>query len=160
VPDPDLIVTKQVNPKSTVIGATVTFQLLVSNIGGTTTSAPIKVIDPMPTGLVLVSANGTGWDCAASTSTQAECVHPGPLAPGDPGLPITLKVQVTAQAGGSSLNVATVSTNGAENTSNNSGDALLFIQRSVPTPVMGGAGLATLAGICLWIARRRMRQVP
>jgi uncharacterized repeat protein (TIGR01451 family) len=111
---------------SFAVGLNGVYTLTVNNLpGSASTAGNYAVTDLMPTGLTLVGATGTGWNCTASTSTQMSCTSSAVIAAGasNPNA-ITLTVAVGAGAVPSVSNTATVSGGGELNltnfTSNNS----------------------------------------
>ena len=74
------------------------------------TNWPVFVADTLPTGLTATALKGTGWGCAMQTLT---CQRHDVLAPGAAWPPITLYVNVAANAPGSVTNTATVSGGGS-----------------------------------------------
>jgi RHS repeat-associated protein len=109
-------------------GATYTVQ--VSNTGAGATTGLVDVSVFLPTGVTLVSASGTGWECSApvipyyeTTSAAASpsviCTRGGELAPGSSYPPITLTVNIASTAGPTLTSTATISGGGEANTTNN-----------------------------------------
>jgi uncharacterized repeat protein (TIGR01451 family) len=96
-----------------------TYTITVSNIGAGATSGTVNVSDSLPTGLTATSIAGTGWTC---TAPGGPCWRSDALAGGGSYPPITLTVNVAANAPGSVTNTVSVSgggdTNGANNTAN------------------------------------------
>jgi uncharacterized repeat protein (TIGR01451 family) len=86
-------------------GHNTAFQLTVTNLGSAATQ-PITVADTLPAGMTYIagSANGTGWDCSASTAQMLSCTTPKLI-----GFIINYIVNVTAPAGTVLKNTATVS---------------------------------------------------
>jgi len=114
---PDLTITKThtgnfVRPQT---GATYT--ITVSNSGGADTSALITVNDTLPTGLTATDFSGTNWNC---TLSPLQCTRGDVLFAGTSFEPITLTVNVAANAASSVTNTATVSGGGESNTANDS----------------------------------------
>ena len=141
-----------------------TFTLSIVNVGTLSTTGPITVNDPMPPGLRVVSASGTGWDCSATTQFSVNCTNPGPLAPGDPALVITVKVSVMLGGPSTITNTATVSTDDDSNPSNNTSSDVVGVHRPELAPAASPAGLAAsviaLIGVAAWGLRRRLRSAP
>lgn len=118
-PSPDLRAVKTAT-SSFAVGANATYSITVNNtLGALSTGAnAYTVVDNMPTGLTLVSASGTGWNCSASTSAQMSCTSSTAIAAGGSNAnAITLTVLPGAAASPSVTNTATVS-GGGEPTSN------------------------------------------
>ena len=100
VPDADLAVTKVVNHATPELGANVTFTLTVANAGPNTAQA-VSVSDPLPTGLIFVSANpSAGYNSTTGVWTV------GNLAS---GANAQLEIVATVAAPGALLNTATAS---------------------------------------------------
>ncbi len=123
-PSPDLGTVKTAT-SSFAVGTNATYAITVNNTLGSlsTGSNSYTVIDNMPTGLTLVSAAGTGWNCAASTATQMSCTSTSTMIAGASNTnAITLTVLPAAAAAPSVSNTATVSGGGepASNNGNNS----------------------------------------
>lgn len=114
---PDLTITKThtgnfVRPQT---GATYT--ITVSNSGGADTSALITVNDNLPAGLTATDFSGTNWNC---TLSPLQCTRGDVLFAGTSFEPITLTVNVAANAASSVTNTATVSGGAEINTANDS----------------------------------------
>jgi len=112
---PDLTITKThtgnfVRPQT---GATYT--ITVSNSGGGDTSALITVNDNLPGGLTATDFSGTNWNC---TLSPLQCTRGDVLFAGTSFEPITLTVNVAANAASSLTNTATVSGGAESNTAN------------------------------------------
>jgi len=102
-----------------VLGAHGTYHLVVTNLGPASDAGPITVTDSLPKGETFVSATGSGWSCAGTTTVS--CTRTGVLAPGSAAAPITLTVTVNAAAYPVVTNTASVSSpNPDPNTTNNS----------------------------------------
>jgi hypothetical protein len=75
------------------------YTLLVSNVGGTASSGQITVNDELTTtGLVFVSATGTGWSCVVRAHQPPNgdfvlCNSSSVVAAGGSAFPITLTVR-------------------------------------------------------------------
>ena len=111
----DLIVVKS-HLGSFAQGATGrTYTILVRNAGSLPTSGTVTVVDTLPTGLTIASLTGTGWTC---TKANVTCTRSDVLAGGTVYPPITVTVNVAANAPASVINQATVSGGGQSNTSN------------------------------------------
>jgi uncharacterized repeat protein (TIGR01451 family) len=111
------------------VGSPTNYTLTVSNGGLDDEIGPVTVVDTLPAGLTLMSANGKGWTCSnaqANGQTVVTCTQPGPLKPGDKMTPLV--IAVTPTASGSYTNTATVTgktgdSKPANNTATNSGTA-------------------------------------
>lgn len=84
----------------------VTWTLTVENLGPSIASGPIIVTDDLGDGLSFVSAAGAGWSCAHSAGVVT-CEYTDDLAAGDESA-ITIVTMVTAAAGSTVINSATV----------------------------------------------------
>ncbi len=114
---PDLTITKThtgnfVRPQT---GATYT--ITVSNNGGADTSALVTVNDTLPAGLTATDFSGPNWNC---TLSPLQCTRGDVLFAGTSFEPITLTVNVAANAASSVTNTATVSGGAESNTANDS----------------------------------------
>ena len=139
-PSPDLRTVKTAT-SSFAVGTNATYSITVNNtLGSMTTGAnAYTVIDPMPTGLTLVSAAGTGWNCTASTATQMSCTSSATMIAGAINAnAITLTVLPGAAAAPSVSNTATVS-GGGEPASNNGNNSSTIL-----TPVCTAGGCPDL----------------
>jgi uncharacterized repeat protein (TIGR01451 family) len=125
-----------------------TYTMTVSNApeAGPTNGA-VTVTDTIPEGLTLVSMAGTGWQCAATSCTRSD-----PLSGGASYAPITLTVDVAANAPASVTNTATVSGGGNVNTANDTANDITTINRGpglTPTLVQHVASSANPLGVGL-----------
>ncbi len=93
-----------------------TYILTVTNVGSAPTVGEVTVTELLPNGLTLTGLSGTGWTCNIATST---CKRSDQLNEGNSYDPITVTVDVAANAPASLTNTATVSGGGELNTSNN-----------------------------------------
>jgi uncharacterized repeat protein (TIGR01451 family) len=91
-------------------GMTVTYTLTPQNTGLADALAGWSITDLLPTGMTLVSAVGTGYDCSASTAQTAYCTAAAPLPAGVSGEPLTVTVTLAATASSVLKNVAYVET--------------------------------------------------
>lgn len=123
---PDLTIVKIANGSFTLGQVGATYTLTVSNVGTGPTTAPVNVTDTLAAGLTATAIAGSGWSCTLATLT---CTRADVLAGGASYPPITLTVNVAANAPSSVVNTATVSGGGEINTGNNSS--------TVTTPVIG-----------------------
>ncbi len=89
---------------------TAVWTLEVHNAGPTETTADVVVTDALPKGLTLVSAAGRDWTCE-TTSRRATCTYDGRLGV-DQTSEIELRTTLTAAAGETVTNVASVSAGG------------------------------------------------
>jgi uncharacterized repeat protein (TIGR01451 family) len=138
---PSLSVTKTHSGSFTQGQQGATYTITVSNASNASaTSGTVTVTDTLPSGLTLVSMAGTGWTCSVSTSS---CTRSDTLASGGSYLPITVAVNVAANASSPQLNQAGVSGGGsaAANTSDStvispvggSGNSATFVSKDTQT---------------------------
>ena len=78
------------------------------------TSGAVTVTDTLPAGLTLVAMSGTGWTCQAGAVT---CTRSDTLAAGDAYPPVTVTVNVAANASSPQANQVTVSGGGSASAS-------------------------------------------
>ena len=115
---PDLTITKTHNGIFTQ-GQTGAYAITVTNSGPAPTTGAVTVTDTLPTGLTVNAIYGTGWSCSISPVT---CTRSDALAPGSSYAPITLTVNVAANAPSSVTNRADVSGGGETNATNDRAD--------------------------------------
>jgi uncharacterized repeat protein (TIGR01451 family) len=95
------------------------YTLTVTNAGGRPTSGLVTVTDTLPTGLRVTTGNPfpqpnpNGWSCTVNSTVNVSCTRSDVLAVGSNYPPITLVVDVDANAPASVINTATVSGGGA-----------------------------------------------
>ena len=106
-----------------------TYTILVSNIGGGTTSGTVTVTDTLPTGLLATAIGGTGWTCTLATLT---CTRTDGLTSNNSYPAITLTVNVTAASATTIINTAAVSGGNDGNPLNNS----VIDPTSITTPIV------------------------
>ncbi len=118
IPAPDLTVTKSHvgNFTQGQIGAQ--FTVTVTNSGTPSTIGVVTLTDTVPTGLTPATAVGAGWTCGLNGATVT-CTRSDALAPGASYPPVTITVNVAANAPASVANTATISGGGDVNTANN-----------------------------------------
>jgi uncharacterized repeat protein (TIGR01451 family) len=93
-----------------------TYTVTVSNAAGAAaTSGAATVTDTVPTGLTLVSMAGTGWSCPSNACTRSDALNPGSSYP-----PITVTVNVAANAPAQVTNQVSASVAGSAATANTS----------------------------------------
>ena len=113
---PDLVIAK--THTSFMRGQTgAQYTITVSNGGGKPTSGLVMVVDTLPGGLTATAMSGAGWTCVLATlsCTRSDVLDPSASYP-----PITLTVDVAANAPTSVTNAANVSGGGDANPGNNS----------------------------------------
>ncbi|MDO3681038.1 putative Ig domain-containing protein [Paenibacillus ehimensis] len=113
---PDLTLAKSHvgNFKQGQTGASYT--ITVRNAGTGLTSGTVTVADTLPAGMTATGVAGSGWTCDAGTAT---CSRSDALASGDSYPPITLTVDVAANAVALLTNTVNVSGGGDVNNANN-----------------------------------------
>ena len=113
---PDLTITKT-HAGSFVQGQTGgAYTITVKNSGSATTSGVVTVTDLIPAGLTLTAINGSGWSC---TVPSGSCTRSDALPAGSSYQPITVTVNVAANAPASVTNTAAVSGGGDTTPANN-----------------------------------------
>jgi uncharacterized repeat protein (TIGR01451 family) len=93
------------------------YTLTASNSGTAPTSGTVTVTETMPTGLTATGIGGTGWTC---TQPSGPCTRSDSLNADSSYPPLTLTVNVAANAPASVTNSASVSGGGEVNSANNS----------------------------------------
>jgi uncharacterized repeat protein (TIGR01451 family) len=132
---PDMTITKTHagNFRQGQTGATYT--ITATNSGSSATRATVSVIDTLPSGLTATGISGTNWTC---TQPAGPCSRSDVLAGGTSYPPLTLTVNVAANASASVTNTATVSGGGETNTGNDTVNDLTAID-----PAAGGTAFLT-----------------
>jgi hypothetical protein len=157
-PGPDLEILKELT-EPLFVGRNSRYVLTIRNVSVTETTEPTTAIDIMPEGLVLISASGLGWNCAASTPAQARCVYNDPIAFGDPPLAITLVVRVTPAAVPAVVNSATVETNGdTDSTNDTDGVENPVLIGPAPAPLLSPGGIVLALLLLGGVAARSLRR--
>jgi uncharacterized repeat protein (TIGR01451 family) len=103
---PDLTITKSHTGNFTQSQTGATYTLTVNNIGNAATSGAVTATDTLPLGLGRTGISGTGWNCTLATLT---CTRSDVLAAHSSYPPITVTVNVLANAAPSVTNNAAVS---------------------------------------------------
>jgi len=135
------------------------YELRVHNIGKGPTTELVTVTDPLPTGLKLESAVGSGWDCRTSTWTQVLCTRGDVLASGASYPVIVLAVSIHSGVVVPIHNVATVSTADDADPSDDSGsDTVRSLSRPAPAPALSCGGIAIALLVLLLVAATRLRR--
>ena len=92
-----------------------TYSVTVSNAANAgPSSGTVTVTDTLPSGLVLVSMAGTGWACSSNHCSRGDV-----LSPGASFTPITVTVNVVANASSPQVNQVSVSGGGSGNVNAN-----------------------------------------
>ena len=114
-PGPDLKITKSHTGDFIQGQTSAEYTITVTNVGATPTSGLVTVTETLPGGLVATSAVGAGWACATgnpiTTCTRSDALDSS-------NYPITLTVDVAADAPANLTNTATVGGGGEFNESN------------------------------------------
>jgi uncharacterized repeat protein (TIGR01451 family) len=147
-------------PQEAETGELVTYTMVVTNAGHSEATG-VVVTDPVPAGLVWVSASGTGWTCSGTATVT--CSLAGPLPAGGQST-LQLTFRVTAADGATIVNVAEVTD---DDCNCDSDDATTRIDDPAGLSATGFyfAGLVPLAlslivvgtGLALVARRRRLR---
>ena len=118
IPAPDLTISKSHvgNFTQGQIGAQ--FTVTVTNSGTPSTIGVVTLTDVVPAGLTPTAASGAGWTCTVAGATVT-CTRSDALAPGASYPPVTITVNVAANAPASVTNTATISGGGDVNATNN-----------------------------------------
>lgn len=82
-----------------------TYTITVQNLGSAPTTGGVAVTDTLPAGMTPAAMSGDGWTC---TLSPLSCAHPQSRATGESYPPITLTVDVAADAATPLANSATV----------------------------------------------------
>ena len=148
---PDLAITKSHTGNFAVGQTGATYTITVSNSGGADTSALITVNDALPAGLTATDLSGTNWNC---TLSPLQCTRGDVLFAGTSFEPITLTVNVAANAPSSVTNTATVSGGAESNTANDSASdvtqidaALLMSAQTANLTVAAGSTATTTLNV-------------
>ena len=112
---PDLTITKSHGGNFQQADTGRTYTLTVTNAGDGPTSGAVTVADTLPPGLTAIGISGTGWttNLATLTATRSDELGVGLSYP-----PVTVTVNVAADAAASVTNLASVSGGGETNTNN------------------------------------------
>ncbi len=146
---PDLAITATHTGNFTQGDVGDTYTLVVTNLGAGASSGTVTVVNTLPTGLTATAISGTGWTTDLGTLT---CTRSDVLAAGAAYPPITLTVNVAANAPATVTNIATVSGGGDANPANNTAsDPTTVNPAAAPTAITGtasavGTATATLNG--------------
>lgn len=100
------------------LGSTVTYTATVRNTGNTFSDGPVTMTVVLPVGHTMISATGSGWDCAAgSGGATVECTTSQVVNPPDSMPVVTIEANVGGALGLDSL-YAAISTPGDVNRAN------------------------------------------
>jgi uncharacterized repeat protein (TIGR01451 family) len=124
---PDVTISKS-HTGAFVRGQQGTFSLIVSNVGGRPTTAPVVINDTLPAGLGIVGATGAGWTCGVDGGTNSlHCERPDELAAGAAFPAVSVLVNVLESAPDVVVNTGVTGGGGETNTSNNRDDDTVAI---------------------------------
>ena len=104
-----------------------TYSITATNSGNKPTSGAVTLQDSLPGGLTATAILGDGWSCDVGSLT---CTRSDPLAGGASYPPVTVTVDVAADAPDQVTNTATVSGGGEVPTGNNSASDPTTITRA------------------------------
>jgi len=93
------------------------------------TSGTVTVTDTVPAGLTLVTMAGTGWTCVANSCTRSDALA------GGMSFPITVTVNVAANATSPQVNMASVSGGGSVSPPA-AADSTIITTSSAPSPAL------------------------
>jgi uncharacterized repeat protein (TIGR01451 family) len=140
---PDVTIDKS-HTGAFVRGAQGTFNLVVSNVGGRPTTAPVVIDDTLPNGLGVVSAAGAGWACAVNIPANSlHCERSDALAQGAAYPPVSVVANVLESAPGTVVNTGVTGGGGETNTTNNSDDDTVVITSSADVAIVKSVVPAT-----------------
>jgi len=126
-PSPDLTITKTHAGNFHAGQTGATFTIGIRNVGSTDTVGAVTVTDTLPAGLTATAASGTGWTC----STAVSCARSDALTSGNSYEPITVTVDVAANAAASLTNTANVGGGGDTALDNNSASDTVSVDASL-----------------------------
>ncbi len=132
---PDLAIAKTHSGNATQGQTGFVYTITVQNVGNAPTSGLVTVSDTLPTGLTATGVTGSGWSCSGGATPT--CTRSDALAASASYPPITLTVNVAANAPANITNTATVSGGGDTNAANNTASDPTLV-----APAAGGADLA------------------
>ena len=125
VPPPlDLALSKTLDSANpTAPGSTVQFRLDVRNLSvlGGQSATGFQVLDTLPAGLSLISAEGTHWSCSGTGAIA--CTYSASLAPQEQTPALIIATQSLVSISGTAINSAILTAAGDSNGANNSASA-------------------------------------
>ena len=136
--------------------------LAVTNAGPNATVVPIVLTDPLPVGLMYVSAAGDGWACSASANVVT-CSYAASLPAGATAPTLRITTAINAPPGSTIANTATVAGGGPETPSATSTSSVTTPTGSLPSTGSDPNGIVRIAllllafGFLLAAATRRRR---
>ncbi len=145
VAGPDLVVVKSDAGASFTQGKTGSYTLTVTNSGLAPSFGIVTVTETPPAGLTVTGLSGSGWTCAIAT---LKCTRSDALAISSSYPPITVNVDVAADAPVSVTNSATVSCacEATTATANNTGVDTTPITKAPVLTAIKSAGAAFIRG--------------
>ncbi len=135
---PDLTVAKSHSGNFTQ-GQPGTYTITVTNVGGKDSDGTtVTVTDTLPAKLTATAISGTNWTCPAGTPPPGpvSCTRSDVLAKGSSYEPITLTVNVAADAPAALTNSAAVSGGGDKNPDNNTATDPTTVIMTGPDPAI------------------------
>ena len=142
----DLSMAKSVTPSPLIAGAPATYTLTATN-NGLSDAQSVQVVDDVPTGLTIVSANPSLGSCTV-TGQHVACVAATVQA--NSALTVTVVTQVSSSAAGSLTNTAITSSPTDSTPANNSASIttpvsqtahLTLTKTASPDPIVAGAAV-------------------
>jgi uncharacterized repeat protein (TIGR01451 family) len=143
---PDLTITKSHTGNFSRPQTGAQYTITVSNAGTVDTTTLITMNDSLPAGLTATDLSGPLWTC---TLSPLQCTRGDVLVAGTSFEPITLTVNVAANAAPSVTNTVTVSGGGESNTANNTAsdatqiDAALSVSAQTTNLTVAAGGTAS-----------------
>ncbi|MBI2817239.1 MAG: hypothetical protein HYX72_09895 [Acidobacteria bacterium] len=118
---PDLTVSSTHTGSFTpLVGGTLTYNVVVTNIGRGATSGTVTLVDIYPPGGALTTISWEGFLCSGTPPSTLTCTRSDTLAPGASYPAMSLTVDIPSTVSTSVTNNVTVSGGGETNTGNNS----------------------------------------
>ncbi|MEY3481103.1 MAG: hypothetical protein RIQ71_1878 [Verrucomicrobiota bacterium] len=137
---PDLTVAKSTNGTYQQ-GGTGTFNVTVSNIGGSPSSSTVTVTELPSAGMTVSSMSGDGW---TFNSNNLTCTRADVLSAGTNYPPITVGVSIATNAPAAATNSVTLSGGGDINSTNNTAQSVASINIAL-APDSGAASDSNVA---------------
>jgi uncharacterized protein (TIGR03437 family) len=157
-PKPDLAISKSHTGNFSPGQTGATYTITVTNAGAAATTGPVSVADLLPAGLTGTAIAGTGWNCLLPTFS---CARSDALAASASYPPITVTVNVAANAPASLTNTATVSGGGETNIANNTAqDATAIGNGPVISLVANAFGESPIIAPNTWVIVRGLNLAP
>ncbi|TDR44947.1 putative repeat protein (TIGR01451 family) [Tahibacter aquaticus] len=128
---PQLTLVKSASPNAFAVGQSGTYTLQLSNSGTSSTVGTLNLSDPLPAGITTTATpSGSGWNCAASTTTVVSCTSAAVLPPGANAPPVTVPVTIAVGTASPAVNSASASGGG-----DSSCPAAAHCQGTISTPI-------------------------